>query len=316
MLGYVAVTHADWFEFLALRPVWDEVNFWRPSAHHGFNGLPGSPFFFKLKAPHNAIGGFGLVSTFSKLPDWLAWECFGEANGAATFDVMERRLNAIRTRNNFINAGPIPQIGCILLSKAVFFPRELWIPQPSNWAPRNLTYQRYDLSQGEGLRIWRACQDRLAILRTQAGNFPVSAVAEVLTTEERFGAPTLVRPRLGQGTFRVAVTDAYGRACSVTGEHSLPVLEASHIRPYAREGPHEVANGLLLRADLHRLFDQGYLTVTAEHRLEVSQRLRVDYDNGRTYYPLHGNQLNLPRANAEWPSSDYLGWHNENVFRG
>ena len=91
----------------------------------------------------------------------------------------------------------------------------------------------------------------------------------------------LVRPRLGQGTFRVAVTDAYSRACAVTGEHSLPVLEAAHIRPYALTGPHDINNGLLLRADLHRLFDLGYLTVTPDHALHVSERLKADYDNGR-----------------------------------
>jgi putative restriction endonuclease len=64
--------------------------------------------------------------------------------------------------------------------------------------------------------------------------------------------------------------DAYGRACAVTQEHSLPALEASHIQPYAKDGPHDVRNGVLLRADLHRPFDQGYVTITPEYRLEVS----------------------------------------------
>lgn len=231
MDGYVAVTHSDWFNYLARRPFWEEINFWRPSAHHAFKGAPGSPFFFKLKAPHNAIGGFGLVTKFSRLPDWLAWECFGEANGAASFAEMEQRLDEIRTRNRFIDAGPIPQIGCILLSSAVFFPRDMWIDQPSDWAPRNLTYQRYSLDEGEGLRVWRECQERLRLLQVGARAFPISAVAEALEEQQRFGTPRLIRPRLGQGIFRVAVTDAYGRACSVTGEHSLPVLEASHIKP-------------------------------------------------------------------------------------
>jgi putative restriction endonuclease len=71
-----------------------------------------------------------------------------------------------------------------------------------------------------------------------------------------------VRPRLGQGTFRIATIQAYERACAVTGEHSLPALEAAHIRPFAEGGTHDVSNGLLLRADLHRLFDRGYVTVT------------------------------------------------------
>lgn len=317
MDGYVAVTHHDWFQHLAQGRFWEEVNFWRPSAHHGFNGPPGSPFFFKLKAPHNAIGGFGFVARFSRLPDWLAWECFGEGNGAASFEEMEQRLNDIRTRNRFVASGPIPQIGCILLSSAIFFPEELWIPQPANWAPRNLTYQRYDLEQGEGLRIWRQCQERIQMLRADTRGFPVSAVFERLdeAIAERFGPPRLIRPRLGQGTFRVAVTDAYGRACAVTHEHSLPALEAAHIRPYKHEGPHEVSNGLLLRADLHRLFDQGYLTVTPDLQLRVSGRLREDYDNGKTYYPLDKLALGQPATPSELPSREHLAWHNEHVFR-
>jgi hypothetical protein len=56
---------------------------------------------------------------------------------------------------------------------------------------------------------------------------------------------------------------------------------SAHIREYAREGPHEVRNGILLRADLHRLFDKGDVTVTPELRLEVSERLRKDFHNGR-----------------------------------
>ena len=317
MHGYVAVTHHRWFEHLAQRRFWDEVNFWRPSAHHGFNGPAGSPFFFKLKAPHNAIGGFGLVSRFSRLPEWLAWECFGEGNGAATFAEMKDRLKEIRTRNQFMDAGPTPQIGCILLSSAVFFPRDMWIAQPSDWSPRNLTYQRYDLEAGEGLRIWRQCQERLVMLRAEAGSYPVSDVFQAVferADQPRFGTATLVEPRLGQGTFRVAVTDAYGRACAVTGEHSLPVLEAAHIKPYALEGPHDVSNGLLLRADMHRLFDQGYVTITPDRQFHVSERLRRDYENGRTYYPFHGKTIASPPSGPE-PARDFLTWHNEHVYR-
>jgi predicted restriction endonuclease len=110
----------------------------------------------------------------------------------------------------------------------------------------------------------------------------------------RYGDPRLIQPRLGQGVFRVVVTDAYDRACAVTEEHSLPALEAAHIRPYAEEGPHDVRNGLLIRVDLHRLFDAGYVTVTPDFRLEVSNPLKTDYRNGRSYYPYHGKELRLP----------------------
>ena len=75
-----------------------------------------------------------------------------------------------------------------------------------------------------------------------SSHFVPSAVREL---PPRYGEPVLVRPRLGQGAFRVVVTEGYGRACAVTGEHSLPVLEAAHIKPFDAEGPHDIRNGLL-----------------------------------------------------------------------
>lgn len=133
---------------------------------------------------------------------------------------------------------------------------------------------------------------------------------------ERYGAPQLVRPRLGQGTFRIAVTDAYQRACAVTTEHSLPVLDVAHINPFAEHGEHETSNGLLLRTDIHRLFDRGYVTVTNDLRFEVSRALKDDYENGKTYYALHGRPLALPRLQSDRPSPSALQWHQDHCFRG
>lgn len=52
---------------------------------------------------------------------------------------------------------------------------------------------------------------------------------------------------------RVVVTDAYQRRCAITGEKTLPVLQATHIKPYSEKGPHSIDNGLLLRSDFHTL---------------------------------------------------------------
>lgn len=124
------------------------------------------------------------------------------------------------------------------------------------------------------------------------------------------------RPRLGQGIFRVQVLDAYGRACAVTGEHSLPVLEAAHIVPYAERGEHHVRNGLCLRSDLHRLFDRGYVTVDEQHRFVVGSRLKADFDNGRSYLSLSGHPIEVPADNAQRPDPALLEWHRSEVFLG
>ncbi len=321
MEGWVAPTDYDWYAFLRGTGPYAEVNFWTPSDYFGFRGTPGAPFLFKLKAsrgkdsplPHNVIAGFGIVSRFAKLEDWLAWECFGHGNGARTFVEMKQRIDQYRSQNELKGGSGIPQIGCIILSDAVFFPTELCIPQPVDWPPRNLRPMRYDLAVGEGRRVWDACQANLSAFSVAVSDDLVERVREA---KPRFGEPVLIRPRIGQGVFRIAVTDAYGRACAATGEHSLPVLDAAHIRPYACDGPHDVRNGILLRSDLHRLFDKGYVTVTEELEFEVSPRLREDYSNGKSYYPLRGKRIALP-ANARFaPDVEFLRWHHENVYRG
>jgi putative restriction endonuclease len=309
--GTIAVTDYGWYEFLRTRTL-SEVNFWTPSDRRSFNAPEFAPFFFKLKAPHNAIGGFGYFARWSSLPDWLAWECFGEGNGCSSLGELRDRIETIRRRIGFVPSEGANNIGCILIVQPTFFPPEMWVPQPTDRPARTVTNKSYDLTKGEGRRVWEACLERAAS-QSRVVVAPPRAVAEPAA---RYGAVQLVAPRLGQGTFRVAVTDAYARACAVTNEHSLPALEAAHLCSYSAGGPRDVCNGLLLRADLHRLFDQGYMTLTAEHRLEVSSRLRNEFQNGRTYYPLHGQQVRVPSRPADQPSADFIRWHNDNVYRG
>jgi putative restriction endonuclease len=307
--GYVATTDFSWFTFLRSQQPLDEVNFWQPSAH-GFRFPSGTPFFFKLKAPHYAIGGYGIFARYEEASPQLAWEAFGEKNGARTFEEMRVRVAGYAAAPG--KAGH--RIGCIMVAQPVFFADGDWIEQPKDWKKNVVSGAGYDLSSGEGLRIWEACQAR-------AARQPVPSAADgshvigvpFAADAPRFGAPQLVRPRLGQGTFRVAVTAAYGGACAVSGEHSLPVLEAAHIRPYTNQGgTHEVSNGLLLRADIHRLFDRGYVTVTPDLRFVVSPRLAKEFENA--YYKRDGKVVALPKNRADQPDLELLRWHNENVF--
>jgi putative restriction endonuclease len=313
VLGTIAITDEGWYSFLEQRPDLTELNFWTPSAHRSFRAPDFSPFLFKLRAPHNAICGFAYFARFSTLPDWLAWELFGHGNGCASFEEMYSRIARIRTGFRYDERAGSEEIGCIQLVTPTFFPRGAWIPQPSDWRARIQASVKYDLSVGEGRRVWESCIAQAASLAAYSATIGLSSSGE---RGPRYGDPRLVQPRLGQATFRTAVLDAYGRACAITGEHSLPALQAAHIRSYAQDGPHEVRNGLLLRADLHRLFDTGYITVSSDLRLHVGERLRTDYNNGRSYYPLHGVQLNVPSVGLHRPERAFLEWHNEQVFRG
>lgn len=131
----------------------------------------------------------------------------------------------------------------------------------------------------------------------------------------RFGEPTMVLPRLGQGAFRFMVMDAYQRRCAITGERTLPALDAAHIKPYSQAGPHSPDNGLFLRRDLHTLFDRGYLTVATDLRVRVSPRIRREFENGRDYYALEGQPILTPTVESARPARDYLEWHGDLVYR-
>lgn len=111
--GYVANTDFEWYQFLRARE-FDEVNFWFPSGAQLLKRVkPGSPFFFKLKKPHYAVAGYGYFARSSAVPAWLAWESFGEANGAATYDAFLARIERYQPRTASVSRGD-QVVGCLL----------------------------------------------------------------------------------------------------------------------------------------------------------------------------------------------------------
>ena len=299
----VAVTDGDWFEMLRQEPDLREVNFWAPSAVN-FRALqPGELFLFKLRAPRHFIVGGGIFAHANTLPCSLAWEAFKEANGARSPQEMRTRIADLRhtdpgDRTDF-------EIGCRILTQPFFFNEPDWIPAPASWSPTIVSFKTYNTDDPDGLALWEAVNDRL-----QGSQFVGMAEPQA-----RFGEPYRIRPRLGQGAFRIMVTDIYQRRCAVTRERTLPALEAAHIRPYADGGAHEARNGLLLRRDIHSLFDAGYVTVTPDLHFEVSQRIKEEFENGRDYYALHGQRISAPQEAGQRPDPVILSWHNDNCFR-
>lgn len=299
----VAVTDDDWFEMLRRQLGLAEVNFWAPSAS-SFKALePGELFLFKLHAPRNVIVGGGVFAYANALPSSLAWAAFGISNGALSLQEMRARI--VRYRRAASEDRSDFTIGCRILTQPFFFDEPAWIPVPTSWSRNIVTFKTYSTAEADGAALWDAVQERLST--NPAGASPALA---------RYGEPTLIRPRLGQGAFRVLVTDVYHRRCAITGERTLPALEAAHIRPYAEGGSHEARNGLLMRRDIHSLFDAGYVTVTPSHHFEVSRRIREEFDNGRHYYDLHGRSIESPDGRRNSPDPVALAWHNEHRFLG
>jgi len=109
--------------------------------------------------------------------------------------------------------------------------------------------------------------------------------------------------RRGQAAFRASLLKNYG-CCAMTGSTVESVLEAAHIVPYRGPGSNHISNGLLLRGDLHTLFDLGMLAVDPNSlKILVSQRL-----SGTEYEVLRGQSLRVAHA-AKGPSNEAIAVH-------
>ena len=302
---WVGVTDDDLFDFLRSRSEFDEVNFWQPSGSRVFRALdPGDLFLFKLHSPRSFIVGGGFFTTSSLLPCSLVWEIFGEKNGAFSFATMRRRIE--RYRQAPADSHEDYTIGCIVLQRPFFFDEADWLPVPEDFSKSIVQGKTYDASTRAGHALWEAVRLRLQ-----------SALPGEDDSQTRMFAETSVlRPRLGPCAFRVLVTDAYERRCAITRVPSLPALVPVHVRPTAAGGLHRIDNGLLLRSDLARLFDLGYLTVTAEGSVRISDRLEQDEETSRPYDALDGTEIWQPNRRELRPRREFLEWHGERVFRG
>jgi putative restriction endonuclease len=305
---YIGVTDHSWFNHLSnIQP--DEVNFWQPGGKQTFKALQTNDLFlFKLHSPHNFIVGGGFFVRHSFLPVSLAWEAFGIKNGMADYTGFRNGIH--KYRKSDFRSDHDPTIGCIILALPFFFEKRDWIPVPEDWKPNIVQGKTYDTSTELGLDLYGKVQEKLNRL-----SFRDSESVMEINGTNRYSSGQTVYPRIGQGTFKVIVTEAYHRRCAITGEKTLPVLEAAHIKPYSQNGPHLTSNGLLLRKDLHTLYDRGYITINEELQIEVSNRIKEDYGNGKEYYAFHGKRLaEIPEQQNERPSAQFLRWHNENVF--
>lgn len=170
----------------------------------------------------------GIFAYATALPCSLAWEAFGQANGVPSAHEMLARIARLRRadpgeRHDF-------EIGCRILTQPVFFDETDWIPVPPSWARTIVSFKTYTTRDADGRALWEAVNERMT-------NPSLPGLAE---EPARFGGPQLVHPRLGQGAFRVLVTDIYkGVARSRTSEPcprsklriSGPMAMAARTRP-------------------------------------------------------------------------------------
>jgi len=111
--------------------------------------------------------------------------------------------------------------------------------------------------------------------------------------------------RRGQPEFRKKLLKAYSGKCALCDYDCVDALEAAHIGGYWNEDSNHVQNGLLLRGDLHTLFDLGKIGIDPNtFRIIVSEQLMATL-----YSKLSGKKVRLPAKRAQWPNSESLRDH-------
>lgn len=312
MKAFVGVTDIDWYRQLSSTSLrHEEVNFWFPSPRQGFKALsPGQAFIFKTHvdrrspALSNRLVGVGYFSGYARLRISEAWRLLGTANGVDSEAELRTRIE--KYRKVPIEMHQDPEIGAVLLRDVVFFGPAQVLPAPDGFAPNIVRGRTYDLAElAAGDSIFEV------LLRQRAQIEPDGQFLDGPTT----GDPRLAILRVGQQAFKALVAENYGHRCAITGDKVRPVLEAAHILPVAEGGQHRLDNGLLLRSDIHTLFDRGYVGVDTRNRLRVSPALRAQFGNGDWFYAREGTEIAVPTRRADRPSKEFLEWHNDVVFQ-
>lgn len=247
---FIGNTDSTWFDFLARRTDLDEINFWQPSGRTRFQALElGELFLFRLKSPINMIAGGGTFEWSDTLPLSVAWQIFEHGNGVSSLD--ELRLTIERYRGVPIISPHIDEIGCIILRDAFFLEPHDWISVPLDFPMNAVKGKTFTANSPSGAHLIKSVEERLS--RLTLGNV-IRDIGMQYEVPGGFGR-SLAKYRIGQGAFRGMVLETYERRCAVTGGKVLPVLQAAHIKPVARGGHHHITNGILMRSDVHQLFD-------------------------------------------------------------
>lgn len=297
----IANTDLDWFDTLKRESLGEVVNFWTPTPWN-ISGLQrGDPLYFMLKSPVRKIGGYGLFFEYRNMKASEAWRRYGLSNGVYDFEELVERTQAYAEKNSqTFTPNRDPDIGCIILSDPVVFDDDDFF-KPEDYG-------------------FEFAKQVVKIKYFEAGEIPhyqssinVAADYELIDVKEGRKKHSYIKDRVGQPAFRRAVLRAYKNRCAVTKSKVVEVLQAAHIQPYVDARSNHVKNGICLRADLHRLFDEGMIAINDDFSIEVCTRLKKA---SPAYGELDGRKIRLPIGEEERPSQVALKFHRSNIFVG
>lgn len=291
---FVGVTDHDWFQFCSNQGELEQVNFWQPSTKRFKVLEDGGIFFFKRKSPIGKIAGFGKFAFSGNATIGDCWDAYGVSNGVATCEEFVEKIRKYR-RSPGINRFSV--IGVKVLLNPIFLKEDDWFDPPTDWSANIVSGKSYDYASDQGAYLFKKYSQLTS-------NYSIRDEFRGGLAEDQhsyyWGGPTKIRMR--QQDFRIAVMDAYDGKCAVTGSGVLEILEAAHIKAYSLSLDHSPSNGILLRKDIHALFDAGLLSFSQSGEVIISADFLSRYPDESEVISLHGKQISFPKDKRNWPS--------------
>lgn len=297
MVAVYASTSYDWFRRLSELEV-DRVAFWRPRPGEPKEIGIGEPWYFKQRGAR-LILGFGLYAGCESLTISELYRRYGTSSGFSSEPELRDAIRDAAQDNSYELA---TTIGNIILDCFTAFPDPVPIDAVGL---ADLPVPFLYLRDGDPIAPYIG------------GVRPGGAIEpfELRDPDRAKHVASLRKQRAGQDSFRQLLLGVYGSVCAVSGAQPKEVLQAAHIQPYVDAKSNHVANGLILRADFHALFDAGLLTfMPGKDGLEVhlSDRLRATLPSfGR----VHRGPAKLANARGVAPSETALSWQRKTLFR-
>lgn len=287
----ISPTDIKWFDFLKENQLCSFINFWTPTPWNikGLNA--GDKLYFMLKKPIRKIGGFGEFVEYKNVTPEEAWNEFGYRNGRESKTDFLQSLkkfiskHSIRFDTNNID-GASHKIGCIVLKNCEFWDEENYL-EPSDF---NISFP----NQVVTIKYYNENNIIQDSHNIEKSNFNI-------VSEPREENKYEVNRRIGQNNFKAKLLKAYNNKCCISGETIPELLEAAHIQNYKNVLSNHVQNGLLLRVDIHRLFDNNLIYIDNDYVIHVSSLIEGTY-----YRQYDGKKLNLPKASNQYPLLDAL----------
>lgn len=289
----IAPTDIGWFTFLKENEYNSFVNFWTPTPWNIKGLAPGDRWYLLLKSPIRKLAGYGEFYEYQNLTAQAAWDKFGFRNGVETKTKFIEKIQSYIDKNSKVH-GNVPidistyKIGCLTLFNCEYW-EELDYKTPED----------FNVSFAKQIVTFKKYNGPLELKYTPYHNFS-------LVNEPRENYKGLSNKRRGPGNFKSTLLKAYNNRCCITGEDCPELLQAAHIQDYLTVDSNHVQNGLLLRIDLHKLYDNHLLFIDSDYKIHISTFVASDF-----YRSLNGNTIVIPANIADQPSKEALELRRE-----